>query len=183
MGAMPWMIIGPYDSNHQTALRLVQRRYFDENYNLPQIVKQLIAQAQACVEAVQEQDEYQLLETYQLTLDAVQEIAAEGIPEDKDSQISMLRRMTNARGDSLNNILDVQEVSPRLEEWHVAPLSPSQLNDCFSTSFPTLSEVNHTGLGRVYSLLDRAQAVSFPLYEAGAMDVPAGIMYVGYSAD
>ena len=59
MGAMPWKIVGPYDSDAEHALRLMQHQYFDEHYNLPTTIGEVIANARSCVEAVQDEDEYE----------------------------------------------------------------------------------------------------------------------------
>jgi hypothetical protein len=182
MGAMPWQIIGPYNTDPRVALAKIQSQYLDHNYDLPATIANAVESAEACVAAVQDKDEYNLLETYAAILRDVKEIAREPVPDDKDSQIKLLRKIENARGNPLDNILDIQGVSDQIREWHVFPLPTQQIAKCFGTTRPS-QLITDKILNKAYDLIDRAQAISIVLYRQRKPRRPVQIMYIGYTAD
>lgn len=182
MGAMPWSIIGPYDPDPKVALAKVQRKYFDHNYDLPAVIEQQIRSMESAVANCREDDEYGLLGTFTASLRAIKRIARRPIPDDQDAQIRMLRKLVNAGGEPLNNILDIEGVSKEIYPWRVFPLPEATVQEYFGTPKPS-QMIAEQRLYQAYESIDRAEAVCFPVYRQRRPQRPVGIMYVGYTAD
>lgn len=182
MGAMPWQIVGPYDPDPLTALRKIQREYFDENYDLQANIAEALHNAEECVSAVKENDEYGLFDTYNETLQAVAEQSRKPIPKDVDEQIDFLRNLVRISGESLDNILDIVGVSEELEMWRVAKLSDEESEQVFGTTRPTRL-VAERNIFRVFNLLNRAECLSVTLYRERMPRRALRIIYFGLTAD
>ena len=179
---MPWTTLGPYDADPSRALAKAQEQYFDHNYDLVQYIQNTIKSAEDCVQACQENDTYNLRDTYSTALRAVRKLAKNPIPEDRSAQIELVRDLAAVRGNSLDNILDITGVASEVREWKVFPLPDEMLLTIFGTTKPT-ELYSDRALCKVYDYIDRAQCVSFNLYRQRKPQRPWGVRYVGYTAD
>lgn len=183
MGSSGWQIQGSYDADPAKSLRQVQHAFFAEHYNLAERIPQVLADSAQCVAAVQEHDEYGLLDTYSSTLEAVRSIASKPIPTDVDAQIQMLRDVEYATGDPLENILDFKGISTDPSSRNIYPLTDSQLMALFGTTRPTVDMAAGFDSQEAYDMIGRGSAVYFPVFTEPDSGKPTGIMFAGYTVD
>jgi len=183
MGSSAWQLTGRYHADPNQSLRDVQHTYFAEHYNLGELIPDVLADSRQCVAAVQDDDEYGLLETYTRTLEAVERLASLPIPPDIDSQIQMLRDFVYATGEPLENILDFIGVATASGIKFVAPLTDDQLMHLFGTSRPTAETVGDFDSQEAYTMIGRGHAVCFSLFSDSEPKEPVGIIFAGYTVD
>jgi len=87
--------------------------------------------------------------------------------------------INDAGADGTRSILDIGQIGNEIEFCEACVLSEATLDELFETPHPTHQDVVREG--SMYGLIDRGQAVCFPVYNQSG--TPAEICFAGYSFD
>ena len=182
MGATAWKHLAEWNAEPAAALRQLQAKFLEENYDLPSLLRDFLASARHSVQIVKDEgDEYGLRDIYEDDVKKAEAFVAQPLPSQPQERISILRSLFESGGEGIGNVLDVTDVSDEGGLFVTRPLKPTDVRELFGTSSPTLEEADR-GVNSLYLRLGRAESVCFPVYDESAQK-PVGWYFVGYSAD
>ena len=112
MGATPWCHEAPWHGDPRTALKALQARFLEENYDLVALLPQELANAQQSVAAARaDGDPYHLVGIYQEQVELLEWLASQPVPDEGEARIEILRQINAYGGQGIGNILDVTGIS------------------------------------------------------------------------
>jgi len=183
MGAQLWHHSAPGFTDPNDALRALQGQFLAASYDLPKMVQ---AELDGTREAVRreeaEGDPYELLDMYRRKLRFIEAVVAEGVPEDTDQRIELVRQLCMDTGEGVGNVLDVKSVSTERGVLTAQVLTDSEVLRLVGMTRPTLHQAK-AAIHRINEELGRGEAVCFPIYPEGATQPPVGWYFVGNTID
>jgi hypothetical protein len=180
MGAQLWYHEASWHPDAGVALKALQSRFLEENYDLSTLVPQHLAFARESVAAAEgEGDPYGLLDMYRDKVMRLERLCTAPIPESAEARIEIVRQVHADSGEGVGNVLDVTGVSDRRDVHEAQRLSPQETVRLVGAAQPTLAQAGRA-VDKINEELGRGEWVCFPVYDGGK---PVGWYFVGNTID
>lgn len=172
MGADGWQDVGPWQDDVNESLRSLQRRRFDEQFDLPRFVAARVVDARRALKdtaagKLPPELKAQLLELYTAAVAELETVQSAPLPTNLAGQLAIVRRVCEP--DGVGGVLDVTRVGIAEDCRSARLLTSDELHGLLGTSRPTVADVRAGG----HRLPDpgRGGCICFPLFDSAGQRV------------